>query len=148
MNKRFFMSAAASGLLALAMGGHALAADVSAVVNAGFRTPGLSLVDRGHGSSMRNLVMEPGSDPNSIQLHFNGAQRVSIGPVSSLEIVSADGTSWHYRPELYQVVNGKRHNVAVSFHIVDMSHVTLRVKKFDATAPLILGPVATTEPNS
>ncbi len=122
MNRKFFVPALAAGILALAMSGSAMAAGVGS----------------GHA---HELVMEAGTDPNLIQVHFAGAQKVSLVAGGQLEIVNADGGIWRYRPTVYQVVNGKRHQIVAGFHVVDRDRVALRVSKFDASAPLVIGPV-------
>jgi hypothetical protein len=122
MNKRFFIPAAAAGILALAMSGSAMAAGIGGV-------------------HRQELVMEAGTDPNSIQIHFAGADRVTIAAGGQLEIVNTDGGIWRYRPSVYQVVNGKRHQIVAGFRVMDKDRVALRVSKFDASVPLVFGPV-------
>ena len=122
MNGKFFIPAVAAGILALAMSGSAMAAGIG-------------------GGHSRELVLQAGTDPNLVQVHFAGAQKVTVAAGGLLEILDADGVIWRYHPSLYQVVNGKRHQIAAGFHIVDKDRVALRVSKFDASAPLVFGPV-------
>jgi hypothetical protein len=132
MNKRFFISVTGYAVLALAMAGSAAA--------------GSSLVSRDHvhGVSARNLVIEPGTDPSSVQLHFAGAERVSYVFSGTLEIMNSDGEVWRYRPQVYQVVNGRQKTVPVSFSFIGRDRVSLHVSRFDASAPLIVSPVSRT----
>src|SRR4051812_31915189 len=72
MNGKVFVPAVAAGILALAMSGSAMAAGTG-------------------GGHSRELVMQAGTDPNSIQVHFAGAQKVTVAPGGLLEILDADG---------------------------------------------------------
>jgi hypothetical protein len=147
MNMKTIASAAASAALVLAMGANAVAADVGAV-NPAAKGPGVSFVDRGGRGGLKDLVVEPGTDPSTVELHFAGAQKISFGDVGTLTIVKADGSLWRYKPLVYQIVNGKRKFVSVGFHFVGRDRVSLRVDKLDPSAPLIVAPVSGKNGNS
>jgi hypothetical protein len=129
MNKRFF-PVVLSALLAVA------------TVSSAFAGSGVVLRDKPHGAPNRDLVIEPGTDPSSVQLHFANAQRVTFLGTGSLEIVNIDGHAWRYRPEVYQIVNGKRKLVPVGFSFTGRDRVSLRLSKYDPSAPLIVSPVS------
>jgi len=131
MNRKFFFSAIASGLLAVAMGGNAVAASIE--------TPStVAVVDNG---KTKDVVLEAGTDPASVQLHFAGAQVISFVDVGTLKIQAADGSTWKYRPTLYQTVNGKRRMLTPGFRILGKDRVGLSVSGHDPALALVLGPV-------
>jgi hypothetical protein len=130
MNKRLFFPVSIFTLLAIGTITSAIAAS------------GVDSQDRGHGPSRHELVIQPGTDPSTVQLHFVGAQRVTFSGVGSLQIIKADGGIWKYKPQVYQMVNGKRRDVPVTFSTVGRDRVALRVHKFDSSEPLMVTPVA------
>lgn len=129
MNKNTFLSAVATGILALSMGGHAMAADVTGGTQAPMKTasPNQSMV-----------VLEAGTDPSSLQLHFNGAQKVSFYDAGTLQITKADGSTWKYRPNITQNVNGKRKYLVPGFRIVGKDRVDVVVSNWDSSSPVML----------
>jgi hypothetical protein len=75
---------------------------------------------------------------NSVELHFSGAERVITNGTGGLDVVKADGSLMHYRPKVYQVVNGKRHDMIPGYHIVDKDHVELLLQNADPGAPIVV----------
>ena len=130
MNRRFLVPVVFSALL------------VVTTVSSAFAGSGVAFRDKAHDTSNRDLVIEPGTDPSSVQLHFAGAQRVRYSGTGELEIVNTDGHMWRYHPEVYQIVNGKRRLITVGFSFVGRDRVTLRLTKYDAAEPLIVSPVS------
>jgi hypothetical protein len=130
MNRRFLVPVVFSALLAVT------------TVSSVFAGSGVAFRDTAHGAPNRDLVIQPGTDPSSVQLHFAGAQRVTYSRTGVLEIVNTDGHAWHYRPEVYQIVNGKRKLVSVAFGFVGRDRVTLRLTRYDPSEPLIVTPVS------
>ncbi len=129
MNKRFLVPVVLSAVLAVATVS-------SAVAGSGVASRG-----KANGTPDRAYVIEPGTDPSSVQLHFAGAQRVSSSGAGALEIVNLDGHSWRYRPEVYQMVNGKRKAVSVGFRFLAPDRVALHLAKYDESEPLIVTPI-------
>ncbi len=141
MNKRVFVSAAVSAALALAVGGSAMAADIHATGAGHAKHAGFDYVDRNGSGTVKDLVVEAGADPGAVVLHFAGAQKVEFGDVGTLKITRADGSIWRYKPSVYQMVDGKRKYMTVGFHMLDKDRVSLKLVRFDASAPLVVGPV-------
>ncbi len=131
----------ASVLFALAFTAAALAADNSAYTphTTTVVAPHVSLVDVNGNAKL--AVIEAGTDPSTVQIHFADAQRVSTAFGGGLDVVSKDGNLWHYRPQVFQTVNGKRHDIAATFRVVDRDRVVLVVGKIDASVPLVVSPV-------
>lgn len=84
----------------------------------------------------------------SVTLHFAGAERISIDGSGGLEILRADGNLRHYRPALYQNLDGKRAAVHFSYHVVDSEHVQLKAVHADPTVPLEMSPLGRGRTNS
>jgi hypothetical protein len=88
------------------------------------------------GMSGSALAAESG---NSVELHFAGAERISQNGTGGLDIVKADGSVFHYRPQVYQVVNGKRRDLMPGYHVVDKDRVELLMRNVDPSAAVVVG---------
>jgi hypothetical protein len=77
----------------------------------------------------------------SVTLHFEGSERISIDGSGRLEVIQADNTVRRYRPALFQTVDGERKIVRYSYHVVDSDHVELKPIHPDPSTPLELAPV-------
>ncbi len=130
MNKNTILTAVATGILALSMGSNAVAADVAGTTKAAVQS-----TER---STKNNIVLEAGSDPSTLKLHFDGARRVAFYDAATLQITKEDGTTWKYRPNLSQTVNGKKKYLVPGFRIVGKDTVALSVSQYDASSPVML----------
>jgi hypothetical protein len=130
MNKRFVFSVVLSAVLMVTTVSSAVAGS------------GAVSREKAHGTPDHAYVIEPGTDPSSVQMHFAGAQRVRYSGAGELEIVNTDGHAWHYRPEVYQIVNGKRKLLSVAFSFLGRDRVALRLDKYDRSVPLIVTPIS------
>jgi hypothetical protein len=135
MNAKKFLAVT---LFATTLAGAALAAEAT-TTTAGTSTPSTVHVT-GAGVNQR-AVIEAGTDPSALTLHFPGASKVSNAFPGGLEILNGGGAMWHYRPQVYQIVNGKRREVAATFRVTGKDSVVLVVGKIDKTADLIVSPV-------
>jgi hypothetical protein len=97
---------------------------------------------------MAPLAIATAAPGQSVTLHFDGAERISIDGGGRLEIIHADGTIRRYRPALFQTVDGKRRNVPFSYHVLDGDHVQLKPIHPDSSTPLELAPVRPVGKNS
>jgi hypothetical protein len=129
MNKKVFIPAMAAIFASLALTATVQAAGGNIVMTTRVGQP-----------SVQDMVIEPGADPSELQLHFAGAERVTRNASGNLDIVKKDGSMWHYKPEVYQVVNGKRKPVVAGFRILDKDRVSLRVDHADPSAAIVIGP--------
>jgi len=130
MNLSKHVSTVALAALTLGLAGGALAGS------------GYVYTESAANKQMKNLVIEPGADPSAVELHFAGAERVTFGGVSGdLDILGRDGHLWHYHPNAYQTVNGKRKPVVVGYQFVGNDRVTLKIKHYDPSVPVVVTPV-------
>jgi hypothetical protein len=74
----------------------------------------------------------------SIQLHFAGSERVAQNGNGGLDIFRADGSVQHYRPRVYQVVDGRRTVVLPAYHVVSRDRVELEVHHVDPAAQILV----------
>jgi hypothetical protein len=73
-----------------------------------------------------------------MQLHFAGAERVTQNAKGGVDVIKGDGSIEHFRPEVYQIVNGKRKAVLPAFHIVSKDRVELELRNVDPAAEVVL----------
>jgi hypothetical protein len=122
MNTNFFLSATAAGILALSMASGAFAGDSNMTGANGKHT----------------ITLVAGNQPHTVELRFDGAQRVSFYQSGTLQITRADGTTWKYRPNITQDVNGKRKYLMPAFSILGRDRVAVRLSKVDPSAPVLV----------
>ena len=120
-------TAVMAGMLSLISGNPAFAADVAKT-----SAPGLiSTVNS------RDLIIQGASETVPVQLHFGGAERIDFGRPGEL-IVMRHGSRQHYRPEAYQIIDGKWRPLTVGYTINGGDRVTVNFGNFDNSAPVFL----------
>jgi hypothetical protein len=87
---------------------------------------------------MTGIALAGTAPSSSMQLHFAGAERVNWNTHGGLDIVNHDGNIWHYSPDAYQVVNGKRVRVLPSYKVVSKDRVELEFRNVDPSAEVKL----------
>ena len=120
MSKKSFFSAVAAGVMVF--GVTAMAADATGTT----------------AHANQHVVMQASTNPANLELHFSGAQRISFYDAGTLQITREDGTSWKYRPNLSQDVNGKRKYLVPDVRIIGKDRVAVSVTKADQNAPVLL----------
>lgn len=104
--------------------------------------PGIDLIYYGsEGSLEYDFVVAPGADPARIQLAFEGARRVELLPDGDLRLQTDWGEVRHKKPFLYQVVKGKRHEVAGRYGLMGRNRVRFALGRYDKRLPLVIDPV-------
>ena len=120
-------TAVMAGMLSLIPGNPAFAGDVAKT-----SAPGLiSTVNS------RDLIIQGASETVPVQLHFRGAERIDLGRPGEL-IVMRHGSRQHYRPEAYQIIDGKWRPLTVGYTINGGDRVTVNFGNFDNSAPVFL----------
>src|SRR5579863_296693 len=84
----------------------------------------------------RDLMIETVSGAATVQLHFAGAEHIDFGLPGEL-LIMRHGLREHYRPEAYQMINGKMRPVSISYRHIGSDRVTVNFVKFDPSAPII-----------
>jgi hypothetical protein len=107
--------------------------------------PGVDMVYYGtqDGHLEYDFVIQPGADPKRIKLAFSGTRQVCITKEGDLALSTASGeVRWH-RPLTYQVVDGRRREVACSYHLQHQGMATeaqFVVAAYDVHHSLIIDP--------
>jgi hypothetical protein len=123
------MTAVLTGILALTPASPVLASD-----NVATSAPAAASVIR---LNSRDVMIEGVSETARVQLHFAGAERLDPGGPGEL-LVIVHGSRQHYRPEAYQIINGKMRSVALRYKLDGGDRVTLNFGDFDSSAPIYL----------
>lgn len=104
--------------------------------------PGVDMVY--HGSQGRleyDFVVQPGTDPGSIRLAFDGIRSIRRDASGSLLMETSLGTVKQHRPLVYQEIDGQRIEVASSYLIGAGREVSFQLARYDAARPLVIDPV-------
>jgi hypothetical protein len=125
-------TAVLSGLLSLTSAGPALAANTVG-------TPVPASVSM---LNSRDLVVNGASESATLQLEFAGAEHLERGALGEL-LVTRHGSHQHYRPDVYQVVNGRMRHLWVSYK-VSGDRAIVNFGNFDHGAPIFLRDGAST----
>ena len=104
--------------------------------------PGIDLVYYGnHGELEYDFVVAPGADAKNIRLRLDGATQVRRAANGDL-VVRAEGVEARFRrPEIYQVVEGRRVPVRGGFAPAADGEVRFRLGRYDRGRALIIDPV-------
>ena len=105
------------------------AADIAATPNENTRVTMLKSGD---------MMVRAASQTAAIDLHFAHAERIDFGMANELDIIKDNGILLRYRPDAYQMVNGKLKPVAVIYKLNGNDHVTMKFGKFDKDEPIIV----------
>jgi hypothetical protein len=88
-----------------------------------------------------DFIVRPGSTPDAISLRFDGADRIELDGQGDLLLHAAGGTLHQGRPHVYQLVDGRRQDVAGSYVLHQASHVSFAIGEYDASQPLVIDPI-------
>ena len=91
----------------------------------------------------RDLIIQGASETAPVQLHFAGAERIELAGPGEL-IVLRHGSRQHYRPDAYQIINGKARHLTVGYKVNGGDRVTVNFGNFDNSAPIFLRDGAST----
>ena len=85
-----------------------------------------------------DMMIRAASQSAAIELHFANAERIDFGLAGELDVIKTNGSLVRYKPDVYQMVNGKLKPVAVIYKMNGGDRVTMKFGKFDKDAPLIV----------
>jgi Beta-propeller repeat len=111
--------------------------------------PGVDVVYYGTGDNLEyDFEIAPGADPSRIRLRFDGADRLRMALDGDLLVELGGQTVTQHLPVVYQVADqvaadGKRTAVHAEYQIEANRDVTLRLDRYDPSAPLVIDPVIT-----
>lgn len=104
---------------------------------------GVDLVLYSSGGGLEyDFVLAPGADAKQIRLAFDGAERIRVdGHSGDLVLTAANGAEVrHVRPKVYQQIGNEHIEVAGGYELLDSSHATFTLAKYDRTRPLVIDP--------
>lgn len=104
--------------------------------------PGIDLVFYGNQRRLEyDFTVAPGADPGAIQFTVQGTRKLRINSNGDLLLSAGKGNIEFQKPVVYQVVGGKRREVAGRYEVVANHRVRFVVGNYDRSQPLILDPV-------
>jgi len=104
--------------------------------------PGIDMVYYGNQRQLEyDFVVAPGSNPDLIQMAFQGIQGFEITRMGDLLLHTTQGDLIQSKPVAYQETNGVREEVFVNYVANEMGHVGFQLGYYDPARPLIIDPV-------
>ncbi len=83
----------------------------------------------------------PGADPSQIHMAFHGIEKITLEPSGDLHIHTTAGKVVDYAPIAFQIIDGKKVNVDVTYNLIDdLSYGFSINSKYDKSKPLIIDP--------
>jgi hypothetical protein len=104
--------------------------------------PGINLVYYGNQRQLEyDFTVAAGANPNSIAIHFSGADKISMNAQGGLVLSLGDSEIVQPKPLIYQTVGGTRKEIAGGYKILDAHAVAFAVGNYDRALPLVIDPV-------
>ena len=104
--------------------------------------PGINLAYYGNQRQLEyDFSIAPGADPCAIKIHFNGADKISIGACGELILAVAGGEIRQPAPVIYQMAGGQRQTVSGGYRLVGTRTAAFTVGKYDHHLPLVIDPI-------
>jgi hypothetical protein len=102
--------------------------------------PGIDLVYYGNQRQLEHdFVVAPGADPGRIRFRLRGAQKLRL-EAGDLVMRTGGGELRLQKPEIYQVLEGKRREVAGGYVLLGLNKVGFKLAAFDPDQPLVIDP--------
>ncbi len=104
--------------------------------------PGVSLVYYGNQQLLEyDFTVAPGASPQAIAMHFEGVDKITLGPQDELILGLPGGEIHQPKPVVYQMVDGVRKAIHGGYRIMDTHTVAFAIGNYDPTRPLVIDPV-------
>jgi hypothetical protein len=88
-----------------------------------------------------DFVVEPGADPSSISVEFDGVDQLRLLDSGDLVMDAGQRRLRQQRPIAYQVINGQRRPIGATFVRQGARRVGFEIDSYDRTQPLVIDPV-------
>ena len=88
-----------------------------------------------------DFTVAPGANPKVIALKIDGAQKLTIDSHGDLILHTPNGDAEFQKPVVYQLAEGKRHEVPGNYALASGNHITFSVAKYDRSLPLVIDPL-------
>ena len=104
--------------------------------------PGVDVVYYGNQRQLEyDFVVAPGSDPRSVGLRFDGADKVELDEGGDLLLTLGESVVRQSKPLVYQEVAGARREVEGGYAVGEDGRVGFRVGEYDRGLPLVIDPI-------
>ena len=104
--------------------------------------PGIDAVFYGNQTRLEyDLVINPGADPASIRLRFEGSRPLRIDENGDLILGTAGRSIRQQKPAIYQNLGGSRVPVEGRYVLRSKNEVGFQIARYQKNAPLIVDPV-------
>ena len=104
--------------------------------------PGVNLVYYGSRQKLEyDFDLAAGINPSVIQLHFDGAEKISLNPQGELVIRFSSGEIIQHAPVAYQILRGARQEIAAGYTILDAHTAAFNLGNYNRSEPLVIDPV-------
>jgi len=102
--------------------------------------PGIDVVYHGTRQLEFDVVVNPGANPDQIELSFDGAKRISTDASGNLILTSEAGELRLQHPVSYQEKNGTRQAVESRFVVKNDHQVVFALGSYDRSRQLVIDP--------
>ncbi|MCI0488716.1 MAG: SBBP repeat-containing protein [Blastocatellia bacterium] len=104
--------------------------------------PGIDMIYYGDQRQLEyDFVLAPGADSRAIRLAFEGTRELRLDEQGDLLLETSAGEIRQRKPFAYQIANGIRQEVAVSYCIKSRKEVRFQLGAYDPGKQLIIDPV-------
>jgi uncharacterized repeat protein (TIGR01451 family) len=104
--------------------------------------PGIDVVYYGNQRQLEyDFVLAPHADPDRIKFKFSGAQDLHLDAEGHLLLQTDGGYVRQEKPLLYQLVDGRRQEIAGRYAVKESGEIGFEVGRYDRARPLVIDPV-------
>ncbi|MBL8229784.1 MAG: hypothetical protein JNL98_14945 [Bryobacterales bacterium] len=88
-----------------------------------------------------DFVVKPGGRPSDIRLAWDGVRDIRLDPSGDLILAVNGGEFRQLRPHIYQLIEGKKVEVAGSYRLFEKGRVGFELARYDRKKPLVIDPI-------
>ena len=104
--------------------------------------PGVNVTYYGNAKQLEyDFNLTTGVNPETIALHFDGAEKISVDTQGRLVLQVSGGQLFQHPPIAYQIINGERRAVAAGYKITGANTAGFAIGSYDHSQPLVIDPI-------
>jgi Beta-propeller repeat len=104
--------------------------------------PGIDLVYYGNPQQVEyDFVVQPGANPSSIRLAFEGTEAIQMNRDGDLILKIAGASVRQVRPRIYQEIEGQKQNIPGSYVLNESGTVSFALGSYDLAKAIVIDPV-------
>ena len=104
--------------------------------------PGLDLIYYGNQGQLEyDFIVNPGADPTSILLSFDGTKKILIDDSGGMILFVNGGKVLLRKPYIYQEVSGLQQEITGRYVLKNKNQVAFQLAEYDTSKPLVIDPV-------